>query len=137
PAGPHQPTDALEQRRLACTIGAEESDHLALGDGKVDAEQDLDRPIRHVDARAVQERGRAHDAPAGSRAPSRIPVSSSGVSLSAVRLSATRLGTGMPRRLATRRSNRSRVSKNSWPRPPGKKYSTTRSATPSIPSRRS
>ena len=48
----HQPADALEQRRLAGAVRAEQRDDLVLAHAEVDVEQDLHRPVGHVDARA-------------------------------------------------------------------------------------
>ena len=49
---PHEAADALEQGGLARTVGAQQGHDLAFGDLEVDAEQDLHRPVGHVDALA-------------------------------------------------------------------------------------
>ena len=58
-----QAGDALEQRRLAGAVRAEQRDDLALVDLEVEPEQDLHRPVGHVDAATLQQRpaaGRLH-----------------------------------------------------------------------------
>ena len=50
--------DALQQRRLAGAVGAEQGDDLAGGHVEVDLEQDLHRPVGHVDRRGTTASGR-------------------------------------------------------------------------------
>ena len=56
---PHEAADALEERRLAGAVGAEQGDDLAGRHVEVDVEQDLHRAVGHVDAAARQERRRS------------------------------------------------------------------------------
>ena len=98
--GGEQAGDALEQRRLAGAVGAEEGDDLALVDVEVEPEQDLHRArsdaSRPRTARnGSRPSGRRHDsAPAMTLVSSSAWSSSSASgSSSATRWSATRLGT--------------------------------------------
>ena len=50
------PQMALQQRRLAGAVGAEQGDDLALGQLEVDAEEHLHRPVAHVEVAHDEDR---------------------------------------------------------------------------------
>ena len=51
--GGEEPGDDAQHGRLAGAVGAEQRDHLALGDVEVDAEEDRHLAVGRVDARAA------------------------------------------------------------------------------------
>ena len=63
-----QPAGALEQRRLAGAVGAEQRHDLALVHLEVDAEEDLHRAVGDLDLLARQHDRRVGDEPVGRRA---------------------------------------------------------------------
>jgi hypothetical protein len=81
-AGPLEPGDHPEQRRLAGAVRAEERERLAPAHVERDVEQHLQGAVREVDVLDAEQRvagavPRAHDVPADSSVPERVMADSS------------------------------------------------------------
>ena len=137
--GSTRPQMRLEQRRLAGAVGAEQGDDLARVDVEVDAEEDLHRPVGHVESLAASSSGSLTGAAStGSSAPASRSTSSSGWSSSAPSCVGGVAGVGHQAghedaaAVGATARNRSRTAKATWPRPPGSARSTASRLVPVI-----